>query len=300
MKKSFTRRDFLKITASVPLTHLVSRAFGNKVSPYQTSKNLPSTKVVLIRDPEALDQQKKPRDAVIQKMMDEAIMKLLDEKDPREAWQKIIKPDDIVGIKTNVWSYIPTTSAVEQAIWQRIREVGVPQSNISIDDRGVRRNPVFQKATALINARPARTHHWAGMGSCIKNYIMFTPRPSAYHGDSCADLARIWFEYNLKDKTRLNILVMLTPLFHGIGPHHYSEKYTWPYCGLIMGTDPVAVDSTGLRIIEAKRKEYFGEKRPLQPPAKHIFLAEKRHHLGVADPSRIELIKLGWLEGSLI
>lgn len=300
MKKSLTRRDFLKIAASAPFLYFTPVPSGAKANNLHEGKNHPTSRVVLIRDPDVLDQQKKPRAEVVQKMMDEAIMKLLNEKDPVGVWKKIINPSDIVGIKTNVWSYIPTTSAVEQAIWQRVRDVGVPENNISIDDRGVRRNPIFQKATALINARPARTHHWSGIGSCIKNYIMFTPRPSAYHGDSCADLARIWFEYNLKDKTRLNILVMFTPLFHGIGPHHYSEKYTWPYCGLIMGTDPVAVDSTGLRIIEAKRKEYFGEEKPLQPPAKHIFLAETRHRLGVADPARIEVIKLGWTDGSLI
>ena len=299
MKKSLTRRDFLKITASAPLVGFLSAGELSRIGGRTTTSSA-KARVVLIRDPRALDSQKKPRAEVIQRMLDEAVQTLLGEKDPLTAWKRLIKPTDIVGIKSNVWRYIPTTTEVEQAIWRRVREVGVPEKNIAIDDRGVRRNPVFQKATALINARPARTHHWSGLGTCVKNYIMFVPRPSAYHGDSCADLAKIWFEYGLKDKTRLNILVMLTPLFHGIGPHHYSERYTWPYCGLIVGLDPVAVDSTGLRIIEAKRKEYFGRERPLQPPAKHIFLADTRHHLGVADPAKIELITLGWAEGRLI
>jgi hypothetical protein len=83
----------------------------------------------------------------------------------------------------------------------------------SVDDRGVKRNPIFQQATALINTRPMRTH---------------------------------------------------------------------------------------LRIIEAKRREYFKEDRPLNPPAKHIAIADTRYHLGTSDPSKIELIKLGWDENNFV
>lgn len=67
-----------------------------------------------------------------------------------------------------------------------------------------------------------------------------------------------------------------------------------------MGIDPMAVDATGVCIFQAKRRDYFGGERPLNPPAKHIFLADTRHHLGTADPGRIELIKLGWEEDRLI
>ncbi|MEA2006394.1 MAG: DUF362 domain-containing protein [Acidobacteriota bacterium] len=298
-KRIITRRDFLKVAALTPLAGAVPfSVYSNQAK--VTKKEILKSRVVLIRDKDALMASGSPNQEIIQKMLDEAVTTLLGGNNPVACWKTLIKPNDIVGIKSNVWSYIPTTKEVEQAIWRRVRDTGVPENNIGIDDRGVRRNPVFQNATALINARPARTHHWSGMGSCIKNYITFVPRPSAHHGDSCADLAKIWIDYNLKDKTKLNILVMLTPLFHGIGPHHYSQKYVWHYKGLIVGTDPVAVDATGLRILEAKRREFFGEERGLQPPAKHILLADTRHHLGISNPEKIELIKLGWEEARLI
>jgi hypothetical protein len=152
----------------------------------------------------------------------------------------------------------------------------------------------FQKATALINVRPMRAHAWSGVGTLLKNYIMFAERPSAYHADSCADLATLWQLPMVKGKTRLNILVMYTPQFHCVGPHSFSADYVWEYKGMLVGLDPVAVDSVGLRIIQAKRNEYFKEERPLNPPAKHIELADTRHHLGIADPAKIELIKIGW------
>jgi len=295
-KKILTRRDFLKVAAVTPVMGAVA---GSLKIP-AAEKPLQKTKVVLIRDENALISFKKPDAEVVQRMLDEAVTTLLGEKDVTKAWKALISPDDVVGIKTNIMRYLPTTSEVENAIKKRILDAGVAENNIGIDDRGVRKNPIFTKATALINARPARTHHWAGMGSCIKNYIMFVPKAFEYHGDSCADLATIWKDFNLKDKTKLNILVMLFPQFHTVGPHSYADKYIWEYKGLIVSKDPVAADSTGLRIIEAKRKEYFGEDVPMKTPAKHIRLAETRHGLGVADPAKIELIKLGWEDGILI
>ncbi len=291
-----TRRDFLRVAAMTP----VVGAFSCSQKPPQKVEMPEKSKVVLIRDKDALLTSGRPNLDVIQRMLDEAVKTLFGEKDVLDVWKMLVKPSDIVGIKSNVWHYIPTTAEVEQAVKQRVMDAGVPEENIGIDDRGVRRNPIFQKATALINARPARTHHWSGVGSCIKNYIMFVPRAADYHGDSCADLATIWNDYNLAEKTRLNILLMLTPLFHGIGPHHYSRKYVWEYMGMIVGQDPVAVDAIGVRILQAKRREFFGEERPLQPPAKHVFLADTRHNLGTSDSARIDLIKLGWMDGVLI
>jgi hypothetical protein len=290
-----TRRDFIKdsasATAGLMFLNFWDKAFagGNKKS-----------RVVLVRHEKAVDDLNKPRAEIVQKMLDDAVSALLDTDDPVKAWQKIVYPEDIVGIKTNSWNRLPTTEPVEQAIKKRVMGAGVKKDNIGIRDRGVLNDPLFQKSTALINARPMRTHHWAGVGTCLKNYIMFVDQPWSYHDDSCADLAKIWYLPHVKNKTRLNVLVMFTPLFHGIGPHHFSPQYVWAYNGLIAGLDPVAVDAVGVRIIQAKRNQYFKEERPINPPPKHIFLADTRHHLGTADPDKIELIKLGWKENLLI
>ncbi len=295
-KASLTRRDFLRLAMVGPMasSFIPGRLFERQASPEAKSR------VVLIRHPEAVDERRRVNPEVIQKMLDEAVAALLGTQDPLSAWKQIIKPQDVVGIKTNVWAYLPTGKEVEQAIKRRVLDCGVPEEKIGIEDRGVLRNQIFREATALINVRPARTHYWSGMGGCLKNLITFVPDPSVFHPDTCADLAKLWENPLIKNKVRLNILLMLTPLFHGVGPHHFSEQYVWPYRGIIVGQDPVAVDATGMRILQAKRKEFFGEDRPLQPPAHHIIYAETRHHLGVADPARIELLKLGWMEGILV
>jgi hypothetical protein len=104
----------------------------------------------------------------------------------------------------------------------------------------------------------------------------------------------------VKGKTRLNILVMLTPQFHGVGPHSFSKEYIWNYCGLIASTDPVSADATGATIIQKKRDAFFGTRKPISPPLNHITAADTRFGLGNSRPEMIEVIKVGWDEGILI
>lgn len=294
--KNLTRREFIKTgtLAAAAGTFILN----NSNSLFAATEE--KSRVVLIRNKMVINEDRKLNPEILQEMLDESVRVLLNTKETIQAWKKIIKPDDIVGIKTNVWNYLRTPPELENAIKKRVMECGVTEENIGIKDRGVLRDPVFQKATALINSRPMRTHYWSGVGSLIKNYIMFVEKPSDWHGDSCADLAALWKLPIVADKTRLNVLVMLTPQFHNIGPHGFSPEYVWKYYGLIVGVDPVACDAVGLKIIEAKRKEYFGEDKPLNPPAKHIELAETRHHLGNADLKKIDLIKIGFEEGIFI
>jgi hypothetical protein len=291
-----TRRDFIKGASLAGM----AAAFGMPIDITFADDVAPKAKVILIRDENVLDEDGNVNADIISRMLDEAMSALFETESPQDAWKKIIKPDDIVGIKSNEWGPLPTPAELEQILKSRVMETGVSEESIAIDDRGVLYNNVFKKSTALINVRPMRTHHWSGVGSLLKNHIMFTPRPVDYHDNSCADLAKLWEKPIIKGKTRLNILVLLTPLFHGVGAHHFDRKYLWGYNGILVGIDPVAVDATGLRIIEAKRERYFGEYRPMKPPPHHIAYADIRHGLGVSDPGKIKLVKLGWEKDILI
>jgi hypothetical protein len=314
MKKSkgITRRDFIK-GATVAGAGLVGaggvlNCQDNTQKPIPTQKKQPvqaepttsNSTVVLIRNPKIMEKNGQINTSVLTEMMNQAMASLFDKTSDQEAWAQLFSADDTVGIKTNVWRFLATPKELEELLVQKVIGCGVKADRIAVDDRGVLTNPVFQKASALINVRPLRTHHWSGVGSCIKNYIPFVEKPWEWHGDSCADLAGLWDLPQTKGKTRLNILVMLTPLFYGKGPHHFQANYTWDYHGLLLSQDPVAVDATGLRILEAKRRAHFGKSVPLATPAKHIVVAQQKHKLGAADPKRIKLIKLGDQEGSLI
>ena len=293
---SVNRREFFKIGTGAAAAGL----FGTGAAHGGEKPAEPTSRVVLIREQAVVSDEGALDGEMLHSMLNRAMMSLLEAKSPEDAWKKVVNPDDVVGIKTNVWSSLRTPPELEGAIRSEVIKVGVKPGDVAVDDRGVLKNPVFQRATALINTRPLRTHNWSGLGTCLKNLIMFVPRPPEYHADSCAPLGAMWKLPELEGKVKLNILVMLTPQFHGVGPHSFSKEYVWPYKGLIVGVDPVAVDATGARILQAKRDLYFGKPTPISPPAHHIEIAGSRYGLGVSDPAAIDLVRLGWQDEALI
>jgi hypothetical protein len=293
-KKTITRRDFLKGSAGLLLA-----SSGLATIPC-SARAQSKTKVIVIRNIDVVGPNSDIKRNILQTMLDESVCVLTGKKEVQVAWQSMFSATDIVGIKTNAWHYLPTPKDLEGAIQQRLVDLGIPAANVSIDDRGVLDNPVFKKATTLINVRPVRTHHWSGMGSCLKNYIMFVRNPSAYHDEGCSELGKIWTYPVVKGKTRLNILCALTPQFYGRGAHFFDRRYVWPYKGLIVGTDPVAVDAVGAELLRRKRIAHFGDDKSLDVQPVHISVADKKYHLGVSDLSRIEIVKLGWQEEELL
>ncbi len=301
----FTRRDFIRNTACGTAALALGlqggcRGGGEGRAQAAARQQQGTTKVVLVRHPEAMDDAGAYNAEVIEGMLDDAVTELFGVDDPVEAWRGLVGPRDVLGIKSNVWRYLPTPGPVEQWIRRRAIDAGVLDENISIRDRGVLDDPIFQRATALANARPLRAHHWSGIGGCIKNYIPFVRQPWTYHGDSCADLGALWKLPIVEGKTRLNILVVMRPQFYNLGPHHFDTQYIWPYKGLLVGTDPVALDALGVELLAAKRSVFFDEEPRGGTSTRHVGLADTRHGIGISDRARIELVKLGWAEDILI
>jgi hypothetical protein len=289
-----TRRDFLRGSAGLVMTAALGQVLPSQAGAEDTAK------VVLVRDPDVLGPGGEVRGQVLRSMLDEGVRSLLGQQESLRAWQTLFKRSDVVGIKSNAWRNLPTPAEMEEAIRRRLLDVGVAEENIAVADRGVLDNPIFLKSTALVNTRPVRIHHWAGVGTLIKNYIQFVRQPSDYHPNGCADLGRIWSLPMVKGKTRLNILVALTPQFYGRGANYFDRRFVWPYKGIIVGTDPVAVDAIGAELLRLKRIASFGEDRPLDVSPIHIAEADKKYHLGVSDLSRIQILKVGWMDGSLV
>ncbi len=298
MSKIVTRRDFMKGSASAALGAAIPLYHD---SPQEAAPQRPDrSKVVLVRNADALDENSTMNGEVIQQMLDEAVMALFDADTPVDAFRTIISADQTVGIKSNFWSYLPTPAELETAIKQRVLDVGVREENIGIADGGVRTNPIFQNAHSIINVRPLRTHYLSGVSGCMKNLIRFSDSFIKWHPNSCADLGLLQTLPEVAGKLRLHLLAALTPQFHGRGPHHFSRRYVWNYKGLIAGTDVVAVDAIGLQLLMAKRTEVLGAANALPPVPKHIEIADKVHGLGNSDLNKIDLIKLGWQEDILI
>ncbi|MGE5339969.1 MAG: DUF362 domain-containing protein [Candidatus Omnitrophota bacterium] len=298
MKNVITRRDFMRQSTMAVIGTAIGLS-GSSSQPVMAQD--PKSRVVLIRHPRALDENLKIDASIVQQMLDEAVSALFNQPDPVKAFKSIIKPTDMVGIKTNVWNYLPTPPELEQAIKRRVMDAGVKAENIDINDREVRQRPVFQKATVLINTRPLRTHYIAGISGCMKNYVTFAENIPDYHPNNCENLALLFQLPQVKGKTRLHVLSVLTPQFHGKGPHHFDRRYVWNYNGLLVGTDPVAIDALGLKLVTAKRAEVFGQRESRVMPYPHsIEAADVKHRLGTCDITKIDLVKLGWQDGILI
>ncbi len=290
-----TRRDFVKETSFGVAGMTLGLSAVRDILPGSRR----NSKVVLVRHKDVLDEEGAIDRPILEQMLDDAVTTLFGNDDPAACWNSLLKPTDVLGIKTNVYPPLPTLPELNEMLKQRAMAVGIPEEKISTRDRGVLQDPIFQNATALINARPLRAHDWSGIGGCIKNFILFD-RPADWHDDSCADLGAIWNLPVCKGKCRLNILVAMTPLFHSIGPHRYAPDAIWQYKGMFVSTDPVAVDALGVKLMEEMRKAFYERPPRGGTSTKHVGLADTRHGLGVANLDEIELIKIGWMEDVLI
>ena len=253
----------------------------------------PKARVVVVRHGHALTADFRADATAVARMLDAALLGLSGEENIEAAWRKYISPEDIVGIKTSVMM-TPTHPEVVNAIVVRLRQIGVPEGNIFIGDRAQTPGP---QCTALLNVPGLKAHALSGVAAAIKNYITYATNLPSFHANDCAALGSVWHLPAVKGKTRLCIIDALRPLFQG---PQVDPKYLWPYQGIIMGTDPVAVDTVCAQIIQAKRDAYRGEPWPIQPPLKHIVEADRKYHLGTCDPRRIEVVKIGWRKDFLI
>jgi hypothetical protein len=276
-----TRRDLLKGAAFTTL----GVAMGlDPLRAIAEAGTKPITTVVIVRSKDVLDKDGNVVKPTLEKMLDKGMASLSGKKTVGDAWKQYIKPDDAVGIKMSRQITV-THAELTDAMTQRINAIGV--KNVTTWDRDAKKPEEF---TALINVPGMKTHWLSGIGVAIKNYAGCHPKPSQYHPDSCAELGAMWEYPTLKGKTRLIVIDALKVLYNG-GPQ-VDPKYMWDYKGLIFGTDPVAVDTVCLNIIQKKRNEVQPPQWIISPPPKHIEVADKKFKLGTSDLSKIRIVEL--------
>ena len=293
MKKNdfgVTRREVISGTVGVALGLTL---LGGKESPAAEAAARQS-RVVLVRDRAVMDDALAVDRVALKKMLDQAMTGFTGEKTSRDSWKRLFKPADTVGLVTTD-HLNPTHEELVDAVRTALMGVGVPPERILMAQRDI---DAVKACTALI-AMPALKAHWlTGIGTVLKNYIMFSGKPSNYHDEDSVKLGEIWNLPFVKGKTRLVLVDALYPLCDK-GPQP-DPRYRWAYKGLIAGSDPVAVDTVGLRIIVNKRTAMRGEPWPLQPPPLCVEAADKTYGLGTSRWEAIELKRFGWEENILI
>jgi len=290
-QKGLTRRDFIRGTVGATLAVSVLGVPWAKGSEKAVGPSL----VTVVRDKNVMDVGFKVDSKILQGMLDRTVLQVTGKKKIREAWADLVKPDDIVGLVPTPHLNPTHEELVDVVKASLMQEVGIPEKNI-VMAQGGKRKP--GKCTALISM-PALKGHWlTGIGTVIKNYIMYSGRPSNYHQEKSAKLGEIWLIPEVKSKTRLVIVDAIHPLCDK-GPQS-DPRYKWAYNGLIAGTDPVAVETVCLKILTEKRHALRGEPWPISPPPICVEAADKVYGLGTSKMEEIKIAHFGWEKDLLL
>jgi len=284
-QKGLTRRDFIRGTVGATLAVSVLGVPWAKGSEKAVGPSL----VTVVRDKNVMDAGFKVDSNILQSMLDRTVLQVTGKRKIREAWADLVKPDDIVGLVPTPHVNPTHEELVDVVKASLMKEVGIPEKNIIMAQGGKRRPG---RCTALISM-PALKGHWlTGIGTVIKNYIMYSGRPSSYHEEKSAKLGEIWLIPEVKSKTRLVLVDAIHPLCDK-GPQS-DPRYKWAYNGLIAGTDPVAVETVCLKILTEKRHALRGEPWPISPPPICVEAADKVYGLGTSKMEEINITHFGW------
>jgi len=145
--------------------------------------------------------------------------------------------------------------------------------------------------TAIVNVPVLKDHDLAGVSIGMKNFFGIIHNPNKYHDGNCNPyVADLNSHPYIKDKLRLIVCDALKAQYHG-GPA-FKPQWAWEFRGMLIGTDPVALDRVGTQIIERKRNEVnMSSLKEAGREPKYIQTAA-RLGLGVDDPSLIDVIAI--------
>ncbi len=290
----WTRRDFMRGTFGAAIAPAVLGQPGDGSRAALPPRPGRTAIVTVVRDRDVLNATHDVNVAVLRRMMGDALVRQTGASSPRAAWQALFKPADTVGLVPTA-HLNPTHREVLDAVREALFDAGVPRDRVRIADGRV---DDARACTALVSMPALKAHWLTGLGTVFKNYILYSGNPSSYHGERNANLGEIWLLPGVKGKTRLVLVDALRPLCDK-GPQ-VDPRYMWDYKGLIVGTDPVAVETVGLHIITEKRRQLRGEPWPLSPPPLSVAAADERYGLGTSRMSEIKLQKAGWADELLV
>jgi uncharacterized protein (DUF362 family) len=148
-------------------------------------------------------------------------------------------------------------------------------------------------SSAIVNVPVLKDHDLCGITGCLKNYYGAINNPNKLHDNACdpyvADLNML---PAFREKTRLIVMDATTAQYHA-GPG-YKPKFAWQFSGVIVGADPVALDTVALKIIDDKRKTEGmpSLEKEGRAPAYLKTAADDKHRLGENRLNKIKIIEV--------
>jgi hypothetical protein len=235
-----------------------------------------------------------PHDAKLTPMLDAAVARAVGTHSATDAFRRLFKPSDVVGIKVGTlagrglspnpelvlrlvgWLERAGVPAHQIVIWDRTdRELAQAGFTLNRDGAGVRcfgtnddydwtprewgaggscfARLLVRELTALINVGVLKDHDLAGISAGLKNWYGAIHNPNKHHGNGCDPYIAHLAAYPLiRRKLRLTVVDGLTAQCQG-GPAR-SPRWAWAWGGVLVSTDPVALDAVAWQVIEMRRK----------------------------------------------
>jgi uncharacterized protein (DUF362 family) len=323
------RREFIKSGLTAAGSLIVSSPFNTYCADSQRKEK---SKIIIARDPLLQPKQNVIDSDRLVTLLDSGMQAYFDKDNALEAWKMIVRPGEVIGLKVNCLSGPGGTHReLVEAICERLLAVGINADNIIIWDRlnedledgGFRivfsgnqikcfgndvagfssdfeifgsaaslvSKTITQICDGVINLPVLKDHGIAGLTMSLKNMFGAIHNPNKYHlnlGDPY--IADVNMLPSIRGKIRFTICDALNAQYEG-GPSHMPH-WTWPYNGLLIGTDPVALDYQGWQIIETERlkRKIKSLKEAGREPTYISTAADAKHRLGTNDPKLMDIV----------
>ncbi len=144
----------------------------------------------------------------------------------------------------------------------------------------------------IINVATLRPHPQLGMTGAVHNHLACAP--ATVTKQVTADpqqLASVAARALTNQKVVLHFLVALHPYY--ALPTDSKPDPRWEYAGLLLGSDPVAVDTVGIDILTTKRTEESIEPAELPTAGQYLEAAFSEYRLGQSHLDEITVVTIG-------
>jgi len=323
---AYPRRDFLRKSAATAAGLSLLPLAGAAAWGVEKAAKDAAPRVCLVRSGGALSPDADVSEK-LGAMLDEAIKFVTGTDDPADFWNEKFGPEDKVAVKVSAvipreLNFGPQIAA---AMVARLAAAGVKEDNITfferetktlkragyrvnVDGEGVRCHGndeagysdkrtvngsfkhffsrILEESTALINMPILKTHDLAGISVALKNHYGSFDKPWECHAGACDPyIADLNASEPIAGRHRIVICDAMRPLYAG-GPA-YNNEYVENLDGLLVGIDPVAVDTVGYNLLKKMRKKDERAALPYLFDPVHIGTAAEKG-VGEGDIRKIE------------
>ena len=246
------RREFLKTCAASAMLAGGTRG----LSPFLTERE--KTRVVNSHDPLLRGSGSSLDSGRLLKMLDRAVQALYATDSPLEAWKKVVRPGEVVGLKVNglAGPAISTSVLLVQVLCERLQEAGIPQKDIVIWDR---LNSDLESAGFRVATRQDRIR-------CFGNDTLGYEEELAAYGSAGSCLSKTLTQVCdavinlplLKDHGIAGVSIALKNMFGAIhNPNKYHLNAGDPYVADVNMLPPIR-QKARLHICDATTAQYEG------------------------------------------